>query len=123
MIKIISSKNRAEIKRIQDRGRADLREAIKVAQPIISDVIARGDKAIFEYTKKFDKKEIGELKVSKQEIKDAYKKVSKALIEAIKISANNIRKYHELQMPKEWSKEITKGVKAGQLLRPLDSVG
>ncbi|MFC1690875.1 histidinol dehydrogenase [Nanoarchaeota archaeon] len=122
MIKTIKSDNNKEIEALKER-KSDLTSAIKIVQPIINDVKKNKDKALKKYAKKFDKISLTKIEISRSKIKAAYKKVDKKIITALKQAAKNIEKYHELQMPKEWMKEISPGVKAGIIVRPLESVG
>lgn len=114
--------NQSEIEKLKER-KVELEEYIKIVEPIIKDVKRNGDKALKKYAKKFDKINLSKIEVSKNEIKAAYKKVDKKTITAIKQSKANIEKYAKLQLPKEWLKETSKGISAGQLVRALDSVG
>ncbi|GAJ09112.1 unnamed protein product, partial [marine sediment metagenome] len=79
----------------------------------------------FNYIKKYDSFEAtkNNILVTKEEIKRAYRKVDKKTIQAIKQAKENIENYAKIQLPKEWNKEIKKGIKVGQLVKPLDSVG
>jgi len=92
-------------------------------EPIVFDVKENGDKALIELTKKFDKVDITEFKVSDKEIKEAYSKINEETIAAIKESASNVRVYSELQMPKPWTKEVKPGIEVGQKVIPLEKVG
>ncbi|MCK5283818.1 MAG: histidinol dehydrogenase [Nanoarchaeota archaeon] len=123
MVKILTLKDREKIDKIRERRAENTNQVVELVKPIISDVKKEGDKALEKYTEKFDGIKVKNFKVGKEEIKEAYANVSDNVIKAIKESAENIRKYHKLQMPKEWMKKISKGVEAGQLVRPLDSVG
>ncbi len=125
MIRIINIKNREEIERIKSRNKANLDMAISRAKPIIETVKKFGDNALIDYTKKFDCFGITKntIEINENEIKDAYKKVDKKLIKALKEAAEIIKKFCKEQLPKEWSKEIKKGIKVGQIIRPLEKVG
>ena len=125
MALIINSGSKAEIGKIKERGSALFRGAVEKAKLIIDDVKKNGDKALIAYAKKFDSIDLGKnnIRVKEKEIKDACKKVKQDIITSLKAAAINIRKFAEFQMPKEWKKEINKGIIAGQIVRPLDSVG
>ncbi|MBQ8597973.1 MAG: histidinol dehydrogenase, partial [Lachnospiraceae bacterium] len=71
---------------------------------IITQIRQRGDEALFEYTLKFDKCTINEdnIKVTPEEIKEAYEQVDPALVEVMKKSAANITDFHEKQMHNSW---------------------
>jgi len=92
---------------------------------IINEVKLTGDKAIIKFSKKYDNVELdkSEIRVSEDEITDAYEKIDKKLLDALRYAKKNLIKFHEAQIRKDWTIEITKGVTAGQVYRPLESVG
>jgi histidinol dehydrogenase len=94
-------------------------------QAIIDDVKLNGDKAIIKYTEKFDKVKIDihEIKVTQEEIQTAYTLIEQNLLDAIQFSKKNLITFHEAQMNKEWAIDILEGVNAGQIHRPIESVG
>ena len=71
---------------------------------IINNVKENRDKAIFEYTKKFDKADIdaSNIRVTKEEINEAYEKVDEKLLTVIRKALVNIKKYHEKQIQNSW---------------------
>jgi len=108
------------------RYRFKLGNIKKQVECLTEDVRIRGDEAITDLIKKFDNININksQFKVSKAEIKDAYKKVSPKIIQAIKDQIRYSKKFHTMQVrKKEWRMDIEKGVTVGEMLRPLDSVG
>ena len=92
---------------------------------IINEVKLTGDKAIIKFSKKYDNVELdkSEIRVSEDEITDAYEKIEKKLLDALRYAKKNLIKFNKAQIRKDWAIEITKGVKAGQVYRPLESVG
>ncbi len=92
---------------------------------ILADVRENGDKAVFQYTKKFDKAELtaDTLYVTEEEIKEAYEKVDSELIEVMKKSIQNIREFHEKQVRNSWFTTREDGVILGQRVTALESVG
>ena len=117
-------KNKKDIERIKKRSSIDLDEIIEKIKPLIEDVKRRGDKAIRErYAEKFDNVDLKSIKVTEEEKKEAYKKVSKKEIKAIKNATKNIQKFCELEMPKSWLQNISDGITAGQLVKSLERVG
>lgn len=92
---------------------------------ILEDVRAKGDEALFAYTKKFDKAEISEanILVTQEEIDEAYSLVETSLIEVMKKSIGNIRDFHEKQLRNTWIETREDGVILGQRITPLESVG
>lgn len=92
---------------------------------IISNVRENGDKAIFEITNKFDKWDINEsnVRVSKEEIDNAYKVVDPKLIDVMKEAAENIRSFHQKQVKESWITTNDDGSILGQKVTPIESVG
>lgn len=125
MIQTINIKNDEKIKHIKERSKKNFELAVMRVLPIINDIRTLGDKPLFQYIKKYDGFEAtkNNILVGKEEIKRAYSKVDNKVIDAIKKAKENIERYAKLQMPEEWSKEVSNGIKVGQLVRPLDSVG
>ncbi len=113
----------SEIERLEKRGILEIEEYVNVVNEIINNVKEKGDKALLEYTEKFDKAKLTDLKVSDEEIKEAYEKISPSVKQAIITAKENIEKYHRAQMRDFWTTETTEGVFVGQLLRPIEKVG
>lgn len=92
---------------------------------ILEKVRAEGDAAMFAYTKEFDKVEVTKetLRVTEEEIQEAYEKVDPALIDVIRKALVNIRTFHEKQRQNSWFTSSTKGTMLGQKITPLARVG
>ncbi len=93
---------------------------------ILANVKENKDKAIFEYTKKFDGADINEsnILVTKDEIKEAYDNLeNKELVDIIKKSLNNIKVYHEKQKQYSWFDSKEDGSLLGQKVTPIAKVG
>ncbi len=122
---MIINKNDKKLEEIKNRGAIMEGDYLQIASDIIADVRKRGDTALFEYTKKFDKFDINKdnIKVSRKEIEEAYKNTDAKLIEAIKKAKENILSFHKMQMEKTWLYETEKGAMLGQKITPLDSAG
>ena len=71
---------------------------------ILANVKEKGDEALFSYTKEFDKVEVTPetIRVTKEEIEEAYKAVDASLLEVIRKALVNIRSYHEKQRQNSW---------------------
>ncbi len=92
-------------------------------QRIIDDVRARGDAAVREYSQQWDElSEKDSLLVPQSQLQAALKSASPKFRSSLKLAAANIRRFCQLQKPKEWKKSFS-GITLGQLVRPLDSVG
>ena len=92
---------------------------------ILNKVKTEGDAALFAYTKEFDKTEIcaDTIKVTEEEIKEAYEAVDPALIDVIRKALVNIRSYHEKQRQNSWFTSETNGTMLGQKVTALERVG
>lgn len=96
----------------------------KTVSDIIENVKANGDKAVFEYTKKFDGASVDKdnFIVSKEEIEEAYSLVSDRLCEIMRKSIANIKSFHEKQLRQSWF-STENGIILGQRVLPLETVG
>jgi len=112
-----------QIRRLVKRSSPNIEEVIQPVKTIIEDVQRNGDEALRKFTKKFDGADIREFKVTRKEIEESYEKVDDKLKNALNMAAANIRKFHRLQLPSQWLREINKGIIAGQIIRPIESVG
>lgn len=98
-------------------------------ETIVSDIIANvrknGDTAVYDYTKKFDKWDINSsnVKVTEEEIEEAYNNFDKELIEVMKKSAANIADYHKKQLQNSWIETKEDGTILGQKITPIEKVG
>ncbi|MBQ3407303.1 MAG: histidinol dehydrogenase [Lachnospiraceae bacterium] len=95
-----------------------------IVSDIIKDVRERGDEAVFEYTRKFDKADISaeNFVVTPEEEAEAYEKVDKELIEIIRRAIARIRAFHEHEKQESWF-TTEKGMVLGQRVTPLQRAG
>ncbi len=126
-MRIVTSQEFREriLDRVVNRGKMDLSSISLAVRKIMTDVRENGDGALLRYTEKFDNIRLtrSKLKVAKKEIKEAYKKLERSQINALKKAAMNIARFHKKQTKDMWSLETAKGVTVGQATRPLSSVG
>lgn len=94
-------------------------------QEILDRVKEQKDEAVFHYTKQFDRADIGpeNVRVTDQEIEEAYRQVDPELLQVMKKALENIRSYHALQKQNSWFESTEKGTMLGQKLTPLKKVG
>lgn len=92
---------------------------------ILNKVRLEGDRALFDYTREFDKSEITKetIRVTEEEIQEAYDAVDPALVDVIKKALVNIRSYHEKQKQNSWFTSSEEGTMLGQKVMPLQRVG
>jgi len=126
-MRILASKEFKEetLNQVLNRGKSDISSIESSVRKIINDVREQGDKALLQYTEKFDKVRLpaSKLRVDEREIKEAYKKLEKSQITALRKAADNIASFHKKQLRAKWTMEIAEGVTLGQVTRPLASVG
>ena len=90
---------------------------------VFKQVQNRGDEAVLEYTKQFDKIQLQKLQVSSKEILNGVNAVPKELKKAIQIAKSNIETFHKAQKTKTVKVEIQSGVNCWQEKYPIEKVG
>ena len=97
----------------------------KTVSQIVENVRARKDEALFEYTEKFDHITLTPetVRVTDEEIEEAYREVDPKLLEVIRRALVNIRSYHEKQKRTSWFDSQENGTLLGQKISPLRRVG
>lgn len=97
-----------------------------VVADILRDVKRRGDEAVLEYTRRFDRLDangMSELELSKVEIQNAIESLPAEQRKALQIAADRVRVYHEKQLMSSWSYTEDDGTLLGQQVTSLDRVG
>lgn len=94
-----------------------------IVKDIIENVKTNGDKALFEYCKKFDKAELSSLLVTKEEIDEALNSVEPEFLEILKKASENIRKFHSRQKRNSFIINDEDGIVVGQKIIPVDRAG
>ena len=94
-----------------------------VVSEIIANVILNKDKALYEYSLKFDKAALSSLEVSEDEIDEAFASVDAEFVEIIKEAAENIRDFHKHQVRNSFVINEKDGVVTGQKVMPIEKVG
>ena len=92
---------------------------------IVNTVRAEGDKALFDYTERFDRAKITveNIRVTEYELKTAYEEVDPELLSVIRKALVNIRSYHEKQLKQSWFESQPSGIILGQKVQALATVG
>ena len=108
------------LRRSIDQGTEEQRVAVL---QVLQAVKEKGDKALYEYTEKWDGAKLSTLKVTKGEIKEAYQQVSPQVINIIHSAAENIRDFHQKQVKQSWLSTKPDGSILGQQVTALDAVG
>ena len=115
----------ASFQAILDRGESTQADVEKVVADIIADVRQRGDKALFDYTSRFDRLTLSAdtLEVSAEEIDKAMANVSAESLRALQLATERIAAFHRKQKTETWLSTEEEDVLLGQMVRPLDRVG
>ena len=123
-MRIIKLTAAVEEKLLRSREGED-REAMKAAARIVNDVRRGGDAALEQWARKLDGVELKRdgLWVSRAEFAAAKRRVSKEFLRAVEHAAKNVRRVAEAQLPGEWTMEVERGVRIGQVVRPVESIG
>ena len=114
MIRILQDKDAQSL--IQ-RKAVRLEEAERIVAPILADVRARGDAALLDYARKFDRFDGDSVRVR------VTGGLEPEFERAVATAASNIREYAQAQLPREWSVDHPDGRRLGQIVRPLDAMG
>lgn len=121
MIKIINYKD-IDPSEILDRKENVFNVADAVSE-IIKNVRAKGDEALFEYSRKFDRVELSSLEVTKEEIENALNLVEPEFIEILREAKENIYAFHSRQVRNSFLISEKEGVIIGQKVIPIEKVG
>lgn len=109
-----------------DRRMIEDHHTTQVVSDILHDVRARGDEAVLEYTRRFDRLDVArmvELEVSKAQMQASLDSLDADEAEALRVAADRIRRYHERQKQPSWQYEEDDGSVYGQYVIPLERVG
>lgn len=108
---------------IRTNAVANREEVEKSVREIIANVIKDGDQAVKMYEQKFDNVELDSLKVTQQEIDDAYEATDDQVIKALELAKDNITSFHEMEVEDSFIDAKKKGVIRGEKIAPLAAVG
>ena len=123
MIKTIKYSKDVDLEKELARSQFSYDDVNETVENILKDVRARGDKALIEYTEKFDGVKLENLEVTEEEIKKAFDTIDKELLEVIQYSHDNIKKFHEKQVRNDFLIRQENGVVLGQVINPIEKVG
>lgn len=109
-----------------EKRKQDGADVSGIVKEILEQVRTRGDQAVLEYTACFDQyafPEASAMKVTEEEIRQAYEKTGSDLIRVIRTAAENIKDFHQKQMAETFFYEKEPGVQLGTMRKPLHTVG
>ncbi len=111
------------LRELLERSQIDSDSVINIVNDIINDVKNNGDKSLRHYTEKFDGVYLKDFLIEEEDLKESLSKIDDNLINSLKQASSNILKFHQAQLPHDWSMEVDTGITAGQIVRPLERVG
>ncbi len=126
ILKTTEPRFEAEFTRLLDRTQAADPKVEATVKEIIADVRARGDAALLEYTRRFDRRDaasMAELEIARPRLREASRALTKDQYEALANAAERIRAYHERQRAESWSYTEPDGTLLGQRVTPIERVG
>jgi len=121
----LSTISDADLAKIMRRSEQDISELLPLAQEVSDNVKNNGDLAVVEYARKFDAEnfDASMLRATPEDFANARKALDQDVIDAIQHAHDNIRKFHEEQMPEPmWFTEVKPGIMAGEKITPIASV-
>jgi histidinol dehydrogenase len=111
---------------ILTRGEESGRKVEEAVLDIIADVRKRGDEALLDYTRRFDRLEavsVAALRVTEGEFDEAFARVSEEDITALKLAVERVARFHGKQKQETWLSTEEKDILLGQMVTPLERVG
>jgi histidinol dehydrogenase len=112
------------LRKVEQRGAASLATVEIPVRRIVEDVRDEGDRALRRYAQKWDGMTARQpIRVPQSELKQAWESTSVEFRKAVRTAADNIKRYCELQRPREFQDSFQPGIRVGQVVRPLESAG
>ncbi len=111
---------------ILGRGEETGREVEEVVKGIIADVRERGDAALLDYTRRFDRLKadsVSALQVTEDDFNEAFARVADEEIAALKLAVERVARFHEKQKEETWLSTEESDILLGQMVTPLERVG
>ena len=125
-LKSTDNKFLSELKNLLTLDTSENEEIIQTTNNIINEVKKNGDKAVLDFTKKFDNlatNSLQSLEIEKDELLNSYDSIPKETQKFLEIAAERISQYHRKQINKSWSYKDNENSTYGQKITPLDRVG
>jgi histidinol dehydrogenase len=128
MLRIITRQTeaQAELQRITERTHNDdIQPTEQIVREIVSTVKEKGDRALIDYTEKFDQQNltVDLLRVSGSELDAAYQQISQDLLHAIQLACQKIEAFHRQRIPQSWVQFDEDDVVLGKRYTPVDRAG
>jgi histidinol dehydrogenase len=124
MLRIFRSDDKKAFNQLLRVRQSRVPDAEATARRILEDVRRNGDRALIRYARQFDGLDLRKkgFTVSSEEIDEAYRQVPPGFVAALDLAARNIRAVARLQLPRPWQMARSRGIKLGQIVRPLERV-
>ena len=122
----LNEQSKNELKKVlASRSTGKMTDLEKTVDDIITNVKENGDKALFEYSAKFDKFDLTKdnIRVTDKEMEEALNSLPAEYVEVLKKSAQNIKKFHEKQKRISWFDTEDTGIFLGQRFTPIEICG
>ena len=110
------------ISAIIERDEEDYPDIEKTVKRIINDIKEGGDRALIDYTERFDGVRLNSISIPQDRLSEATKEIPERLLRALKTSAERIEAFHRRNIPRSWSYKED-GILLGQKVTPLQRVG
>ncbi len=125
IVKLTQETTRNLLEELLERSPNSYGEYESRVNEMIETVRTRRDEAVFDYTKRFDGADINEqnIRVTAEEIQDAYEKADPDLLRVMRKSLANIRSFHEKQIRQSFFTSQENGILLGQKITPLKTAG
>lgn len=123
LVKKDEKTTRAFVSQLMARAGEKDKKVDAIVADILENVRNNGDKAVREYTEKFDGKAPEKLEISMTEVKEIMQQCEPAFLEALERAAENIREFHKKQKQQSWLDTKENGVILGQRVRGLERAG
>ncbi len=111
------------INTLKERSQSGAKDVGAIVKDILDNVKINGDKAVYDYTVRFDGKAPDKVEISKEEIDKIISSCDKDYINTLKKAAANIEDFHKRQITQSWLTTKENGVIMGQRVRGLHRVG
>jgi histidinol dehydrogenase len=121
-VRIIDSADERQVRRLLERRTRENAALVRRVARIVDDVRRRGDRAVIEYARRFDRL-MQPPEVTGDEMLAAERQLPRNVRRAISVAAANIRRVASRQLPRPWSVRPTDGIRISQRVLPLDRVG
>jgi len=123
-MKILRTKKQIDsfLSRLRQRAKGASPEIVKKTSQILDSIRKRGDRALLEFTKRFDGHSPKSLLINPKKIREIASKADQRVVSALRLSAERIKRFHERQRESSW-KIKERGIVLGQIIRPLERVG